>query len=200
MCAAKTIPTGLRFATGMGLAVMVLAGCAPDPAPHAMPQPAPSAPPTSSSVSTDPAAAEAWMNGFCGAVRDFIEGSNKMSNPGGETVEAIKKGTSDQLGYYADILGKTVDGLKALPAAPVPAGDAAKKTFLDKYASAYDKATKAKADLDASPKADTAAQDRAVDGMIAAQKDAHSALDPVKAITGSPELEKAAATAKRCQP
>lgn len=195
MCAAKTTPTGLRFATGLGLAAMVLAGCAPDPAPQAMPRPLPAA---SSSIGGDPA--EAWMNGFCGAVRDFIEGNNKMSEAGGETVEAIRKGTSDQLGYYATILGKTVEDLKALPAAPVPAGDAAKATFLAAYTSAYDKAAKAKADLDASPENDTTAQARAVDGMIAAQKKAHSALDPVKAIVGSPELEKAAATAKRCRP
>ncbi len=195
-----TTTAGLRYAAGIGLAAMILAGCAPDPAPQAAPA-APSAPPaTSAAASADPAAAEAWMDGFCGAVRTFIDDNNKMPTVTGETVEAITKGTSEQLGYYSTILGKTVDSLTALPAAPVPAGDTAKKTFLEKYTSARDKTTKAKADLDAASKSDTAAQSRAVDALMAAQKDAHSALDPVKAVLESPELTKASATAKRCKP
>ncbi|MFE5566269.1 hypothetical protein ACFQ68_14890 [Amycolatopsis japonica] len=179
---------------GIALAVAVLAGCAPDPAPEAAPQAAPSP------SAADPAAAVAWMNGFCGVVKDFIDGNNKMPSASGETLEAIKKSTSDQLGHYAAILTKTVDGLGALPAAPVPAGDAAKQEFLAKYTSARDKTVKAKAGLDAAGKNDTAAQGRAVDGLIAAQKDTHGALDPVAAVLGAPELKTAAATAERCRP
>ncbi|MEV7555240.1 hypothetical protein AB0N89_36960 [Amycolatopsis sp. NPDC089917] len=175
---------------------MALTGCTPDPAPQAT-QSVPAAP---SSSAADPAAAVTWMNGFCGAVRDFIDGNNKMPAAGGDTVEAITKSTSDQLGHYATILGKTVDGLNALPAAPVPAADAAKKDFLGKYTAANDKVVKAKADLDAAKRSDTAAQARAVDGLMAAQKDTHGALDPVKAVLDSPELTKAAATAERCRP
>ncbi|MER7859203.1 hypothetical protein ABTX61_08880 [Amycolatopsis japonica] len=178
---------------GIALAVAVLAGCAPDPAPAA-PQAAPSP------SAADPAAAVAWMNGFCGVVKDFVEGNNKMPSASGETLEAIKKSTSDQLGHYAAILTKTVDGLGALPAAPVPAGDAAKREFLAKYTAARDKTVKAKAGLDAAGKNDTAAQGRAVDGLIAAQKDTHGALDPVAAVLGAPELKTAAATAERCRP
>ncbi|EME57182.1 hypothetical protein H074_21497 [Amycolatopsis decaplanina DSM 44594] len=111
------------------------------------------------------AAAVAWMNGFCGAVKDFVEGNSKMPSASGETIEAVKKSTSDQLGHYAAILTKTVDGLSALPAAPVPAGDAAKQDFLGKCTSARDKTVKAKAGLDASGKNDTAAQGRAVEGL-----------------------------------
>lgn len=197
MCAAKKTLTGILGATGIALAAAVLAGCAPDPAPQAMPA-APSAAPSPSVA--DEAATVTWMNGFCGAVRDFIDGNNKMQTSGGETIEAIKKNTSDQLGYYATILGKTVDGLNALPAAPVPAAEKAKKEFLEKYTAAHEKATKAKTALDASKKDDTAAQGLAVEGLIAAQKDAHSALDPVKAVLDSPELTKASATAQRCRP
>lgn len=193
MCAAHKTPAGLLGAAGIALAAMVLAGCAPDPAPQA----APAAP--SPSVA-DSAAAVTWMNGFCGAVKDFIDGNNKMPSASGETVEAIKKSTSDQLGHYAAILTKTVDGLSALPASPVPAGEAAKQEFLGKYTSARDKTVKAKTDLDAAGKNDTAAQGRAVEGLIAAQKDTHSALDPVAAVLGAPELKTAAATAERCRP
>ncbi|MFE6610971.1 hypothetical protein [Amycolatopsis sp. NPDC057786] len=175
MCAAHRLARN----AGIALAATVLAGCAPDPA---------------------PSASVAWMNGFCGAVKDFIEGHNRMPSASGETVEAIKKSTSDQLGHYAAILAKTADGLGALPAAPVPAGDAAKQDFLAKYTSARDRTVKAKADLDAAGKNDTAAQGRAVDGLIAAQKDTHGALDPVAAILGAPELKTAAATAERCRP
>ncbi|MBB5856498.1 hypothetical protein ACFQ05_26800 [Amycolatopsis umgeniensis] len=189
MCAARKTSAGLLGAAGIALA---LAGCSPDPAPQA----APAAP---SSAAADPAATVAWMNGFCGTVKDFVEGNNKMPSGGGETIEAIKKSTSDQLGHYAAILGKTVDGLSALPAAPVPAGETAKQDFLGKYTSARDKTVKAKTDLDASKKDDTAAQGRAVEGLIAAQKDTHGALDPVAAILGAPELKAAAATAERCR-
>ncbi|WP_414937168.1 hypothetical protein [Amycolatopsis sp. cmx-11-51] len=193
MCAAHKTSAGLLGSTGSVLTAMVLAGCAPDPAPQAA-----QAPPSSSVA--DSAAAVTWMNGFCGAVKDFIDGNNKMQSASGDTVEAIKKSTSDQLGHYAAILIKTVDGLGALPAAPVPAGEVAKQDFLAKYTSARDKTVKAKADLDAAGKNDTAAQGRAVEGLIAAQKDTHSALDPVAAILGAPELKTAAATAQRCRP
>ncbi|MEV6906011.1 hypothetical protein [Amycolatopsis sp. NPDC051071] len=196
MCAVRKTPAGLLGSAGIALAVMVLSSCTPDPAPQA----APAAPTAPSPSVADPAATVTWMNGFCGAVRDFIDGNNKMPTSSGETVEAIKKSTSEQLGHYATILAKTVDGLTALPAAPVPAGDTAKQDFLGKYTSARDKTVKAKADLDASGKNDTAAQGRAVEGLISAQKDTHSALDPVKAIIDSPELTKAAATADRCRP
>ncbi|WP_410648840.1 hypothetical protein [Amycolatopsis sp. cmx-4-54] len=196
MCAAfKTSVTA-----GIVLAAVVLAGCAPDPAPAAQQTvPSPSAEPASPSA-VEPAAAVAWMNGFCGAVKDFVEGNNAMPSASGETVEAIKKSTSAQLGHYAAILAKTVDGLAALPAAPVPAGDAAKRDFLAKYTSARDKTVKAKAHLDAAGKADTVAQGRAVDGLMAAQKDTHGVLDPVAAILEAPELKTAAATAERCRP
>ncbi|KZB83621.1 hypothetical protein [Amycolatopsis regifaucium] len=194
MCAAHKTSAGLLGAAGI---VMILAACAPDPAPQAAPAPAPV---TSSSAVADSAAAVTWMNGFCGAVKDFVDGNNKMPSGGGETIEAIKKSTSAQLGHYATILAKTVDGLSALPAAPVPAGETAKQDFLAKYTAARDKTVKAKADLDASGKNDTAAQGRAVEGLIAAQKDTHGALDPVAAILGASELKTAAATAERCRP
>lgn len=197
MCAARKTPARLLATTGIVVATLALTGCASDPAPQAAPA-APSPAPASSA--TDPAAAVTWMNGFCGAIKGFIDGNNKMPAAGGETLDAIKKSTSDQLGHYASILGKTVDDLSALPAASVPAGETAKKDFLAKYTAAHDKTVKAKADLDAAGKNDTAAQSRAVEGLIAAQKDAHSALDPVKAVLGSPELTTAAATAERCRP
>ncbi|HET6286047.1 MAG TPA: hypothetical protein VFG15_04755 [Amycolatopsis sp.] len=193
MCAARKTTAGILGAAGMTLAALVPAGCAAEPAPvAAQTSPSPSV--------MESAAAVAWMNGFCGAVKDFIEGNNKMTSATGETVEAIKKSTSDQLGHYATILAETVDGLGALPAAPVPAGETAKKDFLVKYTSARDKTVKAKADLDAAGKNDTAAQARAVEGLISAQKDTHGALDPVAAILGAPELKTAAATAERCRP
>ncbi|EMD22735.1 hypothetical protein [Amycolatopsis azurea] len=191
MLAAKKAPAAVVAAIGIALA---LTGCTP--APQAM-EKAPVAP---SSSAADQSATVAWMNGFCGAVKDFIDGNNKMPAAGGDTVEAITKSTSDQLGHYASILGKTVEELNALPSAPVPAADAAKKDFLGKYTAARDKVVKAKADLDAAKRSDTAAQARAVDGLMAAQKDAHGALDPVKAVLDSPELTKAAATAERCRP
>jgi hypothetical protein len=196
MSTTKTWPTVLRVGGFTGLLALAITGCDPESPTPAAPPP----PPATSSPSAAMVSAVGWMDGFCGVVRNFIDGSNTMPAVDGETVEEIKRGTSEQLGHYAGILGKTVEELKGLPASPVPAGDSAKKNFLEKYGSALEKTTKAKADLDASAKSDNDAQSKAVDGLIAAQKDAHGALDPVEAVGASPELTTAATTAHRCKP
>ncbi len=195
---------GLLVVAGASLS-LALAGCeAASGNNSAAPSssPAPSAPPPTTGAEVDTVvAAVRWMDGFCGVVNGFLADNNNMQAPAdGNTVEEIQQSTSKQLGEYAAILGKAVDGLNALPPAPAPAGEAAKKTYLEKYTAARDNAISAKTQLDAAADDDVEAQGRAVDGLIAAQEDAHSALDPVGAIISSPELTAAAATAPRCQP
>ena len=196
---------GLLVVAGASLS-LVLAGCGSASGNNsAVPSPSPaptSAPPPTTGADIDTVvSAVRWMDGFCGTVNGFLADTNKMqAPPDGDSVEEIQQSTSKQLGDYAAILGKAVDGLNALPPAPVPAGEAAKKDYLAKYTSARDKATSAKTQLDAAADDDIAAQGRAVDGLIAAQEDALSALDPVGAIISSPELSAAAATAPHCQP
>lgn len=190
---------GLLVVAGASLS-LVLAGCGTDNSAAPPPSPTPAGSPTPTTGDIDGVeAAVRWMDGFCGTVDDFLADNNNMQPPPeGATVEEIQQSTSTQLGEYAAILGKAVDGLSTLPPAPVPAAEAAKKTYLDRYTSARDKATSAKTQLDAAADDDIEAQGRAVDGLIAAQEDALSALDPVGAIINSPELSAAAATAPRC--
>jgi hypothetical protein len=189
------MPHYTRSIAGLGAGLgLLLAGCGGGGAVSAPPaQPAPPA------VDT---AATAWMDGYCDAVHGFIADNNAMPAPanGARTIPEILRATSKQLGDYATILGRAVDKLTALPPAPVPAGETAKKTFLDNYTSARDKAASAKTALDAANKNDTSAQARAVDGLMAAQQDAMGAMDPVGAIKDSPELAQASARAPKCVP
>lgn len=140
-----------------------------------------------------------WMDGFCSTVNELLADNNRMqASSEGDTIEEIQQSTSTQLGEYVVLLGKAVNGLKALPPAPVPAGEVAKTTYLETYTSARDKVTSAKTQLDAAAADDIDAQSRAVEGLISAQEDVFSALDPVGAIIDSPELSAAAGTAPRC--
>ncbi|MCA1671265.1 MAG: hypothetical protein LC799_03345 [Actinobacteria bacterium] len=132
-----------------------------------------------------------WMDGFCGTVNDFLADNNKIQPPPDGDFRQL-------LDEYAAILDKAVDGLNGLPPAPVPAGEAAKTTYLEKYTSARNKVASAKTQLDGAADDDIAAQERASDAFVAAQEEALTALDPVGAIGNSPELIAAAGTAPRC--
>lgn len=134
---------------------LVLAGCGTGPGDNSA-APSPSSTSTSAPTPTTgddidgAAAAVRWMDGFCGTVNDFLADINEMQPPlDGNTVEEIQQATSTQLGEYAAILGKAVDGLNALPPAPVPAGEAAKTAYLETYTSARGTVTSAKTELDA---------------------------------------------------
>ena len=157
------------------------------------PSPAPtSAPPPTTSAELDTVvAAVRWMDGFCGTVNDFLADNNKIQPPPDADFRQL-------LDDYAAILDKAIAGLNALPPAPVPAAETAKKTYLEKYTSARNKVASAKTQLDGAADDDIAAHDRAADGFIAAQEEALTALDPVGAIGNSAELIAAAATAPRC--
>ena len=186
---------GLLVAAGASL-TLTLAGCqAASGNNPATPSPSPvptSAPATAKSAELDTVVASVrWMDGFCGTVNDFLADNNKIQPPPNADFRQL-------LDEYAAILDKAVAGLNALPPAPVPAGEAAKKTYLEKYTSARNKVTSAKTQLHGAADDDIAAHERASDAFVAAQEEALTALDPVGTIGNSPELIAAAGTAPRC--
>ncbi|WP_246258035.1 hypothetical protein [Amycolatopsis anabasis] len=157
------------------------------------------APPPSSANSE---AAVRWVDGYCGTIGDFAAASKASGakiTSGTVTAGQAKRETSDWLGEYATILGRAIDGLTALPPAPAPAGDAAKKTSLEKFTAARDRTVAAKTQLDAASANNTAAHDRAAKDMAAVQEDAVGAIKSLIPAIRTPELVTAVLAAPRCQ-
>jgi hypothetical protein len=140
-----------------------------------------------------------WVDGFCGAINDFITDQNNLPVPADDgTIAEIQRGTSTYLGDYVAVLDKAIAALSALPQAPDSTAEAAARTATENYTAARDEAATAKTELDAADPDDVEAQNRAVDGLVATQEHAHKSLDAVGPLAGSPELAAAAATAPNC--
>lgn len=197
----RSIPV---LAAGIAVGLM-LTGCGggdDDTAPA--PTPESSAPESSSPVSSATSGGTdtvAWVDGFCGAINGFADDYNNLpAPPDSDTFEAIRESTSAQLGAVVAVLDKAIAALDALPPAPGSTAEAAARTATDNYTAARKTAATAKTELDAAPIDDVEAQSRAVDGMIAAQEQAHKSLDPVSALMDAPNLLDATADAPNCAP
>ncbi|MCO1581604.1 hypothetical protein M8C13_38230 [Crossiella sp. SN42] len=152
--------------------------------------------PTTAAPAAPDAKAVAWFDGMCGAVHGYRLANNEHRSKEKSGVTVTKKWLSGELGRLAELAGKTVGELNALAASPVPDGDAAKKTFVDKFAAARDAAAEGKKKLDAG-----GGQDAALKAMHAAQDHTSEAVDPLRPLKlESHELKLAAARAKACQP
>lgn len=158
--------------------------------------------PTTRSSTTSPGAgtdAVAWVDGFCKAINGFVAGNNDLPEPAeGDTVEAIQRSTSTQLEGFVAVLDQAIAALAAVPEAPGPVAETAVRTATDNYTAARETAAKAKTELDAAAPDDIEAQNRAVDGLLAAQEQAHRSLDPLAPLAGAPELAEASAKAPNC--
>jgi hypothetical protein len=153
------------------------------------------------SPSADPAALS-WMDGFCGAIHDYRERTNREAEPAKQSPKSVveaQHALSATLGEMAARLGEVVDKLTALPPAPVPLAETVRAAFAKKYATARDRATSAKARLDRAKPGDQASQDPAGDAVEQAQKDIDGTYDPVAPMMESPELVLAAAEAPGCK-
>jgi hypothetical protein len=185
---------------------LLLAGCTTSALHRAAPVPdAPAASPSTatsvplpSDAPLEPADAVVWLDGFCGAVGDFLADNNAARGPASISSDEGQHVFSTMLGDYAAILGKAIDRLAALPPISDPVGQTAKQTFVANYTSARDTATSAKAQLDTASPTDFGAQTRATEQIIAVQQRALSAVSPEIAIMTSPELRAALASAHRC--
>ncbi|MFD8492878.1 hypothetical protein [Amycolatopsis sp. NPDC059657] len=146
------------------------------------------------------AKAVAWMDGLCGAVHGYRQAVNEAAKKGPQSEVATAKTIGESLGRYAEFAGKAVEELNAIGASSVPAGETARKSFVDKFTKARDTAADGKAKLAAAKAGDSKALDAAIEAMNAAQTAVSDAVDPVSPIVGSPELSAAAATAPKCKP
>ncbi|ANN15501.1 hypothetical protein SD37_07410 [Amycolatopsis orientalis] len=157
----------------------------------------------SSPAPTSPAGPDsktvAWLDGMCGALFGYIKASNDYASKQGSGVEVTRSWLSEDLGVRAGLAGKVVDELATLPASPIPGGDAAKKSTVDRFVAARDAAAEGKRKLDAS-KSKTAL-DQGLKALEAAQKPLTETTDPFANLKmDSPELLAAAAAAKKCAP
>jgi hypothetical protein len=182
-------------------ACLLLAACSGTPAetpPSGRLSPAESIP---RSPTADPAAVS-WMDGFCSAVHGYRERTNleaTSTSPTPSTVAEAQKGLSAALGGIAVRTGEAVDKLTALPAAPVPLAETARKALVTKYTKARDRAADAKTALDRAKPGDEASQGPAAQALQEAQQGLDGTYDPVGAVSASPELMLAAASAPGCK-
>ncbi|WP_409494008.1 hypothetical protein [Amycolatopsis sp. cmx-11-12] len=163
---------------------------------------APSAPATVT-VTPPPAAPDtttvAWLDGMCGAIYGFVKASNDHANRQSSGIEVTRPWLSENLGVRAELAGKVVDELNALPSSPIPGGDAARKSLVDSYTTARDAAAEGKRKLDSSQS--QAALDGGLKALEAAQKPLMETTDPFASVKmETPELLTAVAAAKKCVP
>ncbi|RZQ61558.1 hypothetical protein EWH70_23670 [Amycolatopsis suaedae] len=176
---------------------MFAVGCstAPQPAPPTttvtQPPPAPPAP--------DPQAV-AWMDQLCGAVHGYRIANNERSKQSESGTVVTKKVLTEHLTQLEELAGKTVRELEALPASPLPEGDAAKQHFLQKYTTSRDIAAEGKRKLAAAGgESGLEAGLQAMQDSQNAVSDAYDPLAPLKP-ESSPAVTAAAAGAKKCAP
>lgn len=180
-------------------ACVALAGCTGD---------TPAAPAPTVTVTTSPTLPSAdpqlvtWLDGFCGAVHGYLKRSNAYVTAGPAT-QTLSMGeaqldTSKDLGQVADNAGQVIDELKALPAGPQPQTETVKKSFLDKYTAVRDRATQAKAKLDAAKRGNEKALNEANDAMTGLQQDVSGLYDATKPFGTDGQYLVAAAAAPNC--
>jgi hypothetical protein len=193
-------------AAAVGLTV-VLTGCSDSQTGTAAPA---SAPPSGTSVSSPSApstpggtaspAAASWVDGYCGSLLGFLDLSNlqQPSVAPGDTAGG-KQALLTTFGKVESAVGSAVDGLNKLPAAPVPAGDAAKKGLVDVFTPVLQKIKDLEATLQAAPADDAQSLLTASTGFQDIGADVGKIDDPLKGLTDSPELAPALKTAPNCK-
>ncbi|MFC3455243.1 hypothetical protein [Amycolatopsis speibonae] len=176
-------------------ALFAMTACSGEAAP---PPPTVTVTPTSTTSQPDTKTV-AWLDGMCGAIFGYVKASNDHASKQGSGVEVTRPWLSENLGVRAELAGKVVDGLNALPVSPIPGGDTAKKSLVDSYTTARDAAAEGKRKLDAS-KSQTAL-DAGLKALEAAQKPLTETTDPFAAVKmDTPEMLAAMAAAKKCVP
>ncbi|WP_086840336.1 hypothetical protein [Amycolatopsis kentuckyensis] len=185
---------------GAGL-LLTACGNPPAPAPPAQ-SPGPSPIGTVTSAPTADPAAVRWMDGLCSAVHGYRERTNREVQPGQPTPKSVaeaQKAISATLAGIEARTGEAVAKLTALPPAPVPLGDTVRQALITKFTKAHDRAAEAKATLDRAKPGNEASQVPAAEAVTQAQQEVDGTYDPVGAVSSSPELVLAAATAPGCK-
>jgi len=193
------------MAAAVGLTV-VLTGCSDSQSGTAAPSSAPASSDTASASSSAPEsgtaspAATTWVDGFCGSLLGFVDLSNlqQPSVAPGDTAGG-KQALLDTFGKVESAVGQAVDGLNKLPAAPVPAGDTAKKGLVEAFSPVLQRIKDLETQLKAAPAGDAQSLLTASNGFQAIGTDVSKIDDPLKGLSASPELAPALKTAPNCK-
>lgn len=187
----------LWVAAGVCLLAAGCTGTAEPPAPTATVTSTVTPPSSATTPSIDQAVS--WLDGLCGAVHGYRIANNQRAGGAGGSTEVTKSSLSKMLGEMADLAGKTVTELTALPASPLEGGDAAKQYFVEKYTASRDLAAQGKQKLDAAK--GSAGLDAGIKAMNDAQAALNEAYDPLSQLKLAKDSDKsAAATAEKCKP
>ncbi len=139
----------------------------------------------------------AWLDGMCGTVNDYRNANNDHASKQQSGRVVTKRNLSEDLEALGGFAGKAIDQLNAVPPSPIPGGDEAKKSLLDKYTAARDAAVEGKRKLDAS-KGD-AGLDAGLAAFEAAQKPHSESADPFVSLKmDTDEVAFAMGKAKKC--
>ncbi|WP_410576743.1 hypothetical protein [Amycolatopsis sp. lyj-108] len=182
----------------LAAALFAMTACSGEPPPAAAPVTV-TATPSSSAPAAPDAKTVAWLDGMCGALYGYVKASNDHASKQASGVEVTRSWLSEDLGVRAGLADKVIGELAALPPSPVPGGDEAKKSIVDRYTAARDAAADGKRQLDASK--GQAALDQGLKALEAAQKPLTETTDPFASIKmDTADLAAAAAAAKKCVP
>jgi hypothetical protein len=195
----------LSFAAATAGLTVVLTGCSNSNTGTAAPSSAASSSSAVASASqpvasASPASAASWVDGYCGSLLGFVDLSNleQPSLAPGDTAGG-KQALIDTFSKVESAVGSAVDGLTKLPAAPVAAGEAAKKNLVAVFTPVLQKVKDLEAKLKAAPAGDAQSLLDASKGFEAIGTDMNQIDDPMKEITASPELEAARQASPNCQ-
>ncbi len=145
------------------------------------------------------ASAVAWLDSYCGAVHGYrLANNERLQN--GPTEQVVTKGSaSKELGEMADLAGKTVTELTALPPSPFKDGDKAKQFFLERFTASRDAAAEGKRKVDAAK--GNAWMDPSSKAFNDAQDAVKDALDPLAQFdSNDPVFGMTASVAEKCRP
>ncbi|PRX50544.1 hypothetical protein B0I33_102668 [Prauserella shujinwangii] len=141
-----------------------------------------------------------WTDQFCGALGEFA-GIAELAPPdmGSGDAASAKKALSDYFGRLERALGSSLDGMRKLPPAPLPAAERASKSLTDALGPARRQAAETKRKIDAA----APGNQQALVGAMRSLQGIGTAMgkleNPMRALEGSPKLAAAARRAPNCQ-
>lgn len=138
-----------------------------------------------------------WAGQYCTAVGALVDDLAHMPAVDPSTPRRAVQTSSDVLGAVLSGLDRTVGGLRALPPAPVPEGDAVRADTITELTGVRGRAAEAKQRLDDA--SGSTRIDQATLGAARAPLDEVSRIDLLAGMNAVPELQTAVAHAPVCQ-
>ncbi|WP_329054298.1 hypothetical protein OG738_14290 [Amycolatopsis sp. NBC_01488] len=143
----------------------------------------------------DPAAS--WAGAYCGAVTHLVRALAELPNVDPSTPQQASRTSSDLLSSVVAGLDRSLAGLNALGAPPVPSADGGREDVIGQFADIREQAENARERIDA-VRGDAAATKQAL-GEAKATLDRIDGLDYLKGLKGVPALAAAEQRAPACR-